>query len=298
MDMIIVPCRFNAIVLKNSGVRKPIAVCNPPFNMEIYKKNYEKLNIPLFKNRKIYYNICQLSQKKGIDILLKAYFRAFADIPQEVLLVLKVYLNMINRQNEEPYIVDMINRIKNGLRLPINKWPEIYLITDLISDEEIYRLHKSADAYVCTSRGEGWGIPPFEAMAMGNILISHNWGGLADFVAPHNSVVYQANQSIVFNNPHPDPFLYTGFEDWAEPNDHQLVVALRSVHEALMGRNEKILDSINGMKERAKNDLDGFDVNKAGPYILQKLKELYEYWRLNGFIEINNEEPLNAIKKI
>lgn len=299
MDMIIVPCRFNSVVLRNCGVKKPIAICHPPFNLDLYKRDYKPLDIPEFKNKKIYYNICQLSSKKGIDVLLKAYFRAFFDIPNEVLLVLKVFLGMIDRSNDEAIVLDMINRIKQNLRLPVDKYPGIYLITDLIDDELIYRLHKSADVYVCSSRGEGWGIPPFEALAMGNILISHNWGGLADFVTPHNSVMYQANQSIVFNNPHPDPFLYTGLEDWAEPNDHQLMVSLRSVHETLMGRGdnlEKRKEHLTNIVSRAKEDVKTFDVSFVGPFIKNSLQECYESWSKNGYVVL--KEQVNEVKKV
>lgn len=36
-------------------------------------------------------------------------------------------------------------------------------------------LYKAADAFVLPSRGEGWGIPYMEAMAMGLPTIGTNW---------------------------------------------------------------------------------------------------------------------------
>jgi len=134
---------------------------------------------------------------------------------------------------------------------------------------------------------------------MGNVLISHNWGGLADFVTPFNSILYQANQSIVFNNPHPDPFLYTGLEDWAEPNDHQLMVSLRSVHETLMERGDNLdkrKEHLTNILSRAKEDVKTFDVSFIGPFIKNSLQECYEGWSKNGFVAL--KEQINEVKKV
>lgn len=44
------------------------------------------------------------------------------------------------------------------------------------------QLYKSADALVIPTRGEGWGRPQMEAMAMELPVISTNWSGLTAFL--------------------------------------------------------------------------------------------------------------------
>uniref|UniRef100_A0A6B2LGN6 Glycosyl transferase family 1 domain-containing protein n=1 Tax=Arcella intermedia TaxID=1963864 RepID=A0A6B2LGN6_9EUKA len=50
------------------------------------------------------------------------------------------------------------------------------------------QLFKAADAFVLPSRGEGWGLPVMEAMAMALPTISTNWSGPTDFLS--NEVGY------------------------------------------------------------------------------------------------------------
>lgn len=293
MDLIVVPCRFNAEVIGQCGVRKPIIVCAPPFDMDIYNKNYKKLEIPNSENRVIYYNICQMSAKKGVDALLKAYFRAFYDIPKQVMLVLKTYINMAGRDNEMAAIKSMIQNIKQGLRLPIQEYPPVYIIDDILSDEDIYRLHTTGDVYVCASRGEGWGIPPFEALAMGKTLISNNWGGLSEFVTANNSIVYGGCQGIVFDQSHNDPFLYTGMDSWFQPDECQLTSAFRMTYDALTNDSisSEIKDKINNCKNQGIVDTRKLDYKIVGIGLANELKKLYCNWKENGYIKV--EQPVN-----
>ena len=127
-------------------------------------------------------------------------------------------------------------------------------------------------------------------MAMGKTLITHNWGGLADFVNKNNAIVYSAYQSIVYDQQHSDPYLYTGLEEWAEPNDHQLMVAMRTIHEAIKQRGEdaaKFKMHLNSIQAQAIQDTRGFDVRAVGPKLYQELKTFYDSWKEKGFVEVD-----------
>jgi len=290
MDLIIAPCRFNAAVLAQCGIEKPICVCHPVFDMQKYNRNYPKFLWPEIQGRTVFYNVCQLSAKKGIDVLLKAYFRAFIDRPDEAILVLKVYINMRNRHNEMAQIQGFIQTIKNGLRIPTEKWPPVYVITDIMDDEDLYRLHKTGDAYVCTSRGEGWGIPPFEAMALGTPLISHTWSSLGDFVTEKNAIVYGGQASIVFDHNHPDPFLYTGMEEWFEPNSFQLMQTMRAFHDAKRGNpNGLTIETVDEHTQQALKDTREFDLRAGGPRIYTEIKRSFESWQQYGVVKPQDE---------
>lgn len=176
-DLIVVPCEMNAIALKTSGVLKPVVVSYPMFDSSIYEKEYATLEIDGIENKILFYNICQLSPKKGIDSLLKAYFTGFADVRDQVLLVLKTYINMTSRQNEQQIIENFIGQIKKGLRIPEQYLPKILLLTDIMNFEEIQGLHKTCHCYVNSSRGEGWcSLPGSKVLTRGGYINIENVG--------------------------------------------------------------------------------------------------------------------------
>jgi glycosyltransferase involved in cell wall biosynthesis len=51
------------------------------------------------------------------------------------------------------------------------------LLEDELPLMNLPRLYTGADAFVLPSRGEGWGRPHIEAMAMGLPTIATNWSG-------------------------------------------------------------------------------------------------------------------------
>jgi len=58
--------------------------------------------------------------------------------------------------------------------IPLVRAPVIVLKEE-IAARAMPSLYKAADAFVLPSRGEGWGIPYMEAMAMGLPTIGTNW---------------------------------------------------------------------------------------------------------------------------
>ncbi len=211
-DFIIVPSRSNGETLLRSGVGKPILCAGPPCDIDEYTREYKPFEIEQAGDRTIFYNICQLSAKKGIDVLLRAYYAAFAGTPDEVLLVLKTYIQMENRHQDAENVKQYIANIRQRCRIPIPQHPPVLPLVYTMSDEEIHGLHVRGDAYVCSSRAEGWGLPVFDALSHGKTVISHNAGGLADFVNKDNTLLYQGMPTFFFDMPHPDQGLFPGVE--------------------------------------------------------------------------------------
>lgn len=57
------------------------------------------------------------------------------------------------------------------------------------SDHELARLYRRADVFVSTSRIEGFGLPPLEAMASGTPVVTTDSGGVRDFCT-HQETAY------------------------------------------------------------------------------------------------------------
>jgi len=304
-DFLIVPSKHNATALLNSGVNKPILVAGPPCDVDDYKRDYEPFVIDNIEGRTVFYNICQLSTKKGIDVLLRAYFAAFAGAPNDVLLVLKTYVNMGGRQNDLEIVKQYIQGVKERCRIPISEYPPILPVIYTMSDDEVHGLHARGDAYVCTSRGEGWGIPAFDALAHGNTVISHNAGGLAEFVTPENSLVYGGTPTFFYDMPHPDPGLFTGLEQCFEPSPVELAMTMQRFHILRKANEADVLDeqgqaewkAVLQRRENAKLVGEKLDYRNVHEQIVEQVEAAVQSWKETGVArykeaEVSLEETL------
>jgi glycosyltransferase involved in cell wall biosynthesis len=63
----------------------------------------------------------------------------------------------------------------------------------MLTTAQLPQLYAAADAYVLASRGEGWGRPFMEAMAMGLPTIASRWSGNTEFMHDGNSFLVDGN---------------------------------------------------------------------------------------------------------
>lgn len=297
-DFIIVPSKHNAQALLDSGVTRPILMAGLPCDPDEYKEDYEPFAIDNIEGRTVFYNICQLSTKKGIDVLLRAYYAAFAGAPDDVLLVLKTYVNMGGRQNDLEIVKQYIQGVRDRCRIPTNKFPPILPIIYTMTDDEVHGLHARGDAYVCSSRGEGWGIPVFDALAHGNTVISHNAGGLKEFVTPDNALVYGGTATFFYDMPHPDPGLFTGIEQCFEPSPVELAMTMQRFHVLRKGAEAGVLDeqgqveweAVLQRRENAKLVAERLDYRKVHVKIVEQLEALLSSWKKTGVAKYKEVE--------
>jgi glycosyltransferase involved in cell wall biosynthesis len=59
----------------------------------------------------------------------------------------------------------------------------------LLDEREMVFFYRSCDVFVFTSRLEGFGLPPLEAMACGVPVVTTNCGGVTDFVDGRNALI-------------------------------------------------------------------------------------------------------------
>ncbi|KAI6676650.1 hypothetical protein NL676_037446 [Syzygium grande] len=84
-------------------------------------------------------------------------------------------------------------------------------------------MYKAADAFVLPSRGEGWGRPLVEAMAMSLPVIATNWSGPTEYLTDDNSYPLPVERmSEVLEGP------FKGHL-WAEPSVDKLRMLMRHV---------------------------------------------------------------------
>lgn len=301
-DFLLVPSAANAQAMLNSGVRKPIVVCGLPCDTDIFQKEHQPFQIEHAGDRTVFYNICQLSSKKGIDALLRAYYAAFWDCPDEVLLVLKTYINMHGRTNDLEIVKQYIQGIRQRCRIPAERHPPVLPIVHTMSDDEINGLHARGDAYVCSSRAEGWGIPVFDALGIGKTVITNIGGGMADYITPDNALVYGGMATYFFDTPHPDPGLFTGLEQCFEPCIPEMALVMRNFHLLRKGSKAGQLDANNQTqwenvlirRENAKVVGQKYDYRRIWPIVTKQLHAAHKMWKETGTVDFNEIAKKNT----
>ena len=162
------------------------------------------------------YKILHISScfpRKGIDILLKAYEKAFT-IKDDITLIIKTFDNPHN--NVDCLIDKHINA--NPL------FPHVLLIKNDLNDKELKALFALSDMLVAPSRGEGFGLPIGEAMRYGIPVLTTNWGGQTDFCNSKNS--WLINYKFVRSKSH----FKLENSYWAEPSLDHLCDLLKTVY--------------------------------------------------------------------
>lgn len=183
MDEIWVPCKWTAEVTRKAGVKKPIHVFGHCVCPEEYR-NVHPMKLPeLSHNWFKFYSIFQWTERKNPAGLLRAYLTSFRK-KDPVVLILKTYRSNYSKE-EQSAVLDQIQSIKKDVGG--SKQPKILVILDMLTRQEMLSLHAMGDCFVLLHRSEGWGLPHFEACAMGKPVITTGYGGNLEFTNADNS---------------------------------------------------------------------------------------------------------------
>ena len=227
MDEVWVPSEFNRETFASSGVDpSKIQVTPVGIDTNFYNPaNVVPLSIKGLRDFN-FLSVFQWNRRKGWDILLKAYLHAFS--PQDdVSLVLRTYPDYI----KEPPIPERIAKYIHSLGFDPKNIPPIILYQDFIPEELMPNLYKAADCFVLPTRGEGWGLPYMEAMAMGLPTIGTRWSANLTFMDDTNSYLIDlaglsnVDKHHVNENPH-----YQEDQRWAEPSWEKTAELMRQAY--------------------------------------------------------------------
>ena len=124
-------------------------------------------------NRFEFLSVFKWERRKGWDVLLEAYWRAF-DKSDMVRLRLRTYVPPWDANTDssidalvEAFAQEKMGKSASELAQVIwEQGKDATLLSDSLSRPDIRDLLGSADAFVLPTRGEGWGLPIAEAMAM------------------------------------------------------------------------------------------------------------------------------------
>lgn len=207
-DAIISPARSVTNALIDSGLSIPVATIGQPVNVDRYAVLAASRSRR--RGRTTFLHVSSSFRRKGIDVLLAAWARAFT-AKDDVRLVIKTFPNPHN--DVEQQVAALHASHPNLARIDI--------VNRDVEAEDMPQFYADADVMVLPTRGEGYNLPALEAMAAGLPLIVTGHGGHRDFCSAQEARLLQyrfAKSESHVGGPH---------SMWVEPDVDDLVDALR-----------------------------------------------------------------------
>lgn len=167
-------------------------------------------------------SVFQWIERKGYDILLDAWARAFRP-SDPVRLVMKCH-----PFGDVASVSSQLDAFLSDRGLCREELAPIHLIEEFLPDDSLPGLYAASDCFVLPSRGEGWCIPCVEAMAAGKPVIATGWSAQTDYLDKDNSWLLDPRCLVAVGDSARKEIPYLGPDHrWADPDPDQLVSLLR-----------------------------------------------------------------------
>jgi len=248
MDDVWVPNQFNLNTFINSGVHEekisiipsPVDIIDPNHIIPHKVKTRKKFKFFSLFNY-------EARDRKGLDILLKAYTEMFTH-KDDVCLLIKSKTSLADLKREYG-LSDLI--------------PELEIINKVLTRNELLGIYKTANCFVLPSRGEGIGRPLLDAMVMGTPIITTNWSGQADYLNETNAFLIDYKLVDVDTQYY---LKYPGFygSSWAEPDIDDLKYKMKTIFQNKQFARAKT--------QQASSDVKQYQEQKIVSQIIQRLE--------------------------
>ena len=210
-----------------------VDVYSPKKKHDLEKNLYEELD-KLIKEEFAYLHVGQWGQqrfgedRKNIGILIKSFFKAFANIKNAPALVLKTNganFSILDK-HEIKKKIQQVKDMFSGVNLP-----NVYLIHGDFTIEEMSTLynHPKIGAFITCTHGEGFGRPLLEASCCDLPVIASKWSGHLDFLTDSESMlidgfIKEVPKSVLWENIIIEP------SKWFNVNEADVVRKIRTFY--------------------------------------------------------------------
>jgi glycosyltransferase involved in cell wall biosynthesis len=171
-DFVLVPSAWVKKIFRQNGVKKPIHIVPLGFDPEIFYPTWDFPEHPPI--RILWLGAPDL--RKGWDVFARAFQAAFQGPQWNVEITFKT-----SSTGGEDY-----QELVDGVVFDCRRLDRTQLA-------DLYRAHH---IFCFTSRGEGYGLPPLEAMASGPFTILPAAGGPMDYAAPDRCMMVKTKKRL------------------------------------------------------------------------------------------------------
>lgn len=222
MDALFVPCQMNKAVFEKAGVERPIYLLPhiSQFEGKASLKSSKSLT-PVFDSlagRFIFYYIGTWTERKVPWLVIEAFNQEFSSA-ENVALVVKTGIRDWVR-----YRRSWKTLFRKGISYSADSFKKynrrsknrVIHIDKELDKEEIAMIHDKSHCFISLTRGEGWGVPSFEAAWFGRPVIITGFGGMLDYLNPENAYLVDYKLVPVEVSLYPDVF--SRDQRWADPD--------------------------------------------------------------------------------
>jgi len=232
-DAVIVPSTFCQEIFKNAGVTRPIYLIPHCLDLSKYNSNIA----PKQTNSKFrFLFIGAWRKRKGYEELLKAWCSMFSN-NEHVELVIKT---------------DKPNKAERTVRKLTNN---ILIEHRKINENNMPGFIKSFDCLVLPTKGEGFGLPALQAMALGLPVIVTDYSGCTDFANNDTAFLLKPERIIIKEDMDRIPQFMN--RRWAEISVEELGGVMLYVYEHPDEVKEKVRNAEHFVREGFGLDLVG-----------------------------------------
>jgi len=254
---------------EKSGVKKPIYVIPEGVNPNYFHPNiepftYKDLVAPdgqpyAMEGKFKFISNFAWGRRKGVEELFEAFRKEFSE-DEDVCLMLKVLPS---------YAGEKILETAEKLFYRKGAAP-IFLYDIKLQRWELPRFYAMGDCFVFPTRGEGFGLPLCEALAMGVPVITTGYSSQTEFLTrkgkPLPGVKFLDYKMKEFDGS--DSVYYWGF-NWAIPNVEQLRKYMREVYENYEKYKKQAMESSEYIRRE-------WTWEKAAERVIERLEDIYK----------------------
>lgn len=217
LDLLIVPSEWHRQIAQNEGIKSEIQVC--PLGVDISK--YYAISTLKSKDKTIFLSVGKWEKRKGHDTLPSFFASAFSSSDPVELWC----------SHNNPFLTQ--EEIEGWKKLYTDKIPphQIRFIEEWLPETQLNELYNKADAGLCLSRSEGFGLPNLEMMACGLPIIGSNYSAHTTFMTPENTHLVNIDKLEKASD---NKFFSNAVGEWAhfgKAQEEQIVSHMRKIHQ-------------------------------------------------------------------
>ena len=220
MDEVWATSEFTKKAFLSSGVKTPAFVVHEGVDPAYFHPEIAPFPNPPKEKFRFVSNFAW-GKRKGVDVLFEAFRKEFSD-KDDVCLMLKVLPSYSG------------HNIKDELKLVYEQKGSapVYLYDIELKKWELGRFYTSGHCFLWPTRGEGFGLPPLEAIACGLPVIASNHSAHLEYLTENGEP--KPGVKLISGKVEPydkgDSIYYPGF-NWFNPSVDHLRVLMREVYQ-------------------------------------------------------------------
>ena len=258
MDELWVPTEWDRKKFVKGGVNVPIHIIYQGIDPAYFHPDYAPMQTDAKESFKFLINAAWFD-RKNIRNLIIAFQNEFKK-GEDVCLVVKTINLGLNDgiENEVKSILDD----KTGAT--------VYIKEEVMPEYKLPSLYTMADCFVLPTRGEGWGLPLFEALACGLPVVTTGYGAPFEVLRDEKGEALPGVHFVNYREVNAKTkYVYLEGKKWAEPNMIEFAKKMREVWENRREEKAKVI-------ETSKIIRDKFSWDNVTLKIKERLQDIYK----------------------